>query len=139
MPYVAEVFCFVSPVLGQLRMSSSKSSIQQWTHSCGGAGLVALEVGMGKTACAVAVTQLNPPDAEWRKNRAHQTPRAHDYLCETARAVRDCVGLTDGEWPCMRLNPCRLCCSDKSGLAVHVALVMTAAMPFASPLHITSC
>jgi len=43
---------------------------------------VPLQVGMGKTACAVAITQLNPPPAGWRQNRAYQTLRANDYLGE---------------------------------------------------------
>lgn len=40
------------------------------------------QVGMGKTACVVAIIQLNPPAAGWRKNRAHQTLRSNDHLCE---------------------------------------------------------
>jgi hypothetical protein len=35
---------------------------------------------MGKTACAVAITQLNPPPAGWRRNRAWQSTRRYDHL-----------------------------------------------------------
>lgn len=40
----------------------------------------AKQVGMGKTACAVAITQLNPPPEGWCKKRAHQSLRRYDHL-----------------------------------------------------------
>ncbi|EFN53289.1 hypothetical protein CHLNCDRAFT_136932 [Chlorella variabilis] len=80
LPNHPEVFAFICPITGQMRFTTSKIEAQQWVHACGGTGLVALEVGMGKTACVVAIIQLNPPAAGWRKNRAHQTLRSNDHL-----------------------------------------------------------
>jgi hypothetical protein len=42
-----------------------------------------VQMGMGKTACAVGAIQMNPPPADWRKNRAYQSLRARDHLCES--------------------------------------------------------
>lgn len=39
-----------------------------------------LQMGMGKTACAVGAIQMNPPPADWRKNRAWQSLRREDML-----------------------------------------------------------
>lgn len=41
-----------------------------------------IQMGMGKTACAVGAVQMNPPPAGWRKNRAWQTLRREDMLGE---------------------------------------------------------
>lgn len=46
---------------------------------------------MGKTACAVGAIQMNPPPKGWRKNRAYQTLRARDHLCEPLWAARRAV------------------------------------------------
>jgi hypothetical protein len=44
-----------------------------------------VQMGMGKTACAVGAIQLNRPPEDWRKNRSYQTLRARDHLCEWNR------------------------------------------------------
>ncbi|PSC70354.1 serine threonine kinase isoform A [Micractinium conductrix] len=75
-----ELHCYVLPVLSQIRCYTSRLEAQQGIHACGGAGWAALEVGMGKTACAVAITQLNPPPEGWCKKRAHQSLRRYDHL-----------------------------------------------------------
>jgi hypothetical protein len=41
-----------------------------------------VQMGMGKTACAVGAIQLNRPPEDWRKNRSYQTLRARDHLCK---------------------------------------------------------
>ena len=52
------------------------------------------QMGMGKTACAVGAIQLNPPPADWRKNRSYQSLRAQDHLCKChLRARRSAAGL----------------------------------------------
>lgn len=40
----AELHCYVSPVLRQMRLSTSKIEAEQWVGACGGAGWIALEV-----------------------------------------------------------------------------------------------
>lgn len=39
-------------------------------------------MGMGKTAVAIGAIQMNPPPADWRRNRAYQSLRLRDHLCE---------------------------------------------------------
>lgn len=46
-----------------------------------------LQMGMGKTACAVGAIQMNPPPADWRANRSYQKLRLRDHLCELAGAA----------------------------------------------------
>jgi hypothetical protein len=42
--HLAELFAFVSPALGQIRLCTSKIEAEHWVHSCGGVGEVGLEV-----------------------------------------------------------------------------------------------
>lgn len=74
--FPAEVHCFVSPILQQIRATTSKVEAESWVNAWGGAGWVALEVGMGKTACAVAVTQLNPPPRAGARTAPSRRPAA---------------------------------------------------------------
>lgn len=46
-----------------------------------------IQMGMGKTACAVGAIQMNPPPADWRKNRAWQSLRREDMLGEQPMAT----------------------------------------------------
>ncbi|KAL4443632.1 hypothetical protein ABPG75_011369 [Micractinium tetrahymenae] len=80
LPENPDVHCFVSPILHQIRTSISKIEAEQMVGATGGAGWIALQMGMGKTACAVGAIQLNPPPAGWRKNRAWQSLRREDML-----------------------------------------------------------
>ncbi len=41
-----------------------------------------LQMGMGKTACAIGAIQMHPPPPGWRANRAWRSLRARDHLCE---------------------------------------------------------
>ncbi|KAL4447266.1 hypothetical protein ABPG77_007299 [Micractinium sp. CCAP 211/92] len=80
LPENPDVHCFVSPILHQIRTSISKIEAEQMVGASGGAGWIALQMGMGKTACAVGAIQMNPPPADWRKNRAWQSLRREDML-----------------------------------------------------------
>ena len=50
--HCAEVKCWVSPFLNQIRVCISKLEMEQSLGALGGAGWVALDTGIGKTACA---------------------------------------------------------------------------------------
>ena len=39
-----ELHCYVSPVLRQIRLSTSRIEAEQWVGACGGSGCIALEV-----------------------------------------------------------------------------------------------
>jgi len=47
LPRAAELFCYVSPILGQVRISASKIEAQQGVHATGGAGSIWLQVRVG--------------------------------------------------------------------------------------------
>jgi SNF2 family DNA or RNA helicase len=80
LPQNPEIYCYVSPILHQIRCSTSKIEMEQWIGTKGGAGWIALQMGMGKTACAVGAIQMNPPPEGWRANRAYQSLRLRDHL-----------------------------------------------------------
>jgi hypothetical protein len=42
-----ELHCYASPILHQIRTSTSKVEAEQWVHANGGAGWIALQVGDG--------------------------------------------------------------------------------------------
>ena len=54
--------------------------VQQSIGACGGSGWLALQMGLGKTAVAIATILLNPPPAGWRTKRPWKDPVASDYL-----------------------------------------------------------
>ncbi|KAI7841185.1 hypothetical protein COHA_005151 [Chlorella ohadii] len=80
LPEQPELHCYVSPVLRQIRLSTSRIEAEQWVGACGGSGWIALEMGMGKTACAIGAIQMHPPPPGWRANRAWRSLRARDHL-----------------------------------------------------------
>jgi hypothetical protein len=57
---------------------------QQAVGACGGSGWLALEMGMGKTACAIGTILLNREPEGWRQEREWQEPSEDDYLGESA-------------------------------------------------------
>jgi hypothetical protein len=66
---------------------------------------VVLQMGMGKTACAVGAIQKNPPPPGWRANRSYQKLRRRDHLCErpgSRRRTRRPSGTSAlACWPCL--------------------------------------
>lgn len=52
----AEIYCYVSPILHQIRCSTSKIEMEQWIGAKGGAGWIALQVGAG-ARCYGALAQ----------------------------------------------------------------------------------
>ena len=61
-----------------------------------------VEMGLGKTACAVGIVQLNRPPAGWRRNRSFQTLRARDHLCE-CHCVHDILSVS---WYILAASSC---------------------------------
>lgn len=53
-----ELHCYVSPVLREVRISTSRIEAEQWTHSCGGCGWIALEVSAAAAALLLAAALL---------------------------------------------------------------------------------
>ncbi|KAL4452380.1 hypothetical protein ABPG75_008042 [Micractinium tetrahymenae] len=80
LPKNPNLTCYVSPILHQIRTSCSRIEAEQMVNATGGTGWNAMQMGMGKTACAVAVAVLNKPPDGWRRNRVFQTLRKADYL-----------------------------------------------------------
>lgn len=56
--------------------------MQQSIGACGGSGWLALQMGLGKTAVAIATILLNPPPAGWSTKRPWKDPVARDCLGE---------------------------------------------------------
>ena len=85
-----------------------------------------VQMGMGKTACAVGAIQLNRPPEDWRKNRSYQTLRARDHLCEwsheglylqTHTVARSCNGSCNfWEQPFNLARVCPRCCSPAASI-----------------------
>ncbi|GAB4816669.1 hypothetical protein N2152v2_003715 [Parachlorella kessleri] len=80
LPNNPEMTCYASPILHQLRVSTSKTEAEQAVGVCGGSGWLALQMGMGKTACAIGTLLLNREPEGWRAPRQWQEPSDDDYL-----------------------------------------------------------
>jgi len=76
------VECWVSPSLFQMFISKSPIATQQALGTHGGCGWQALEMGMGKTAVAIAGTLFNPPPEGWRAPRPWKPMDPNDYMGE---------------------------------------------------------
>lgn len=80
-PAPAELHCYVSPILHQIRCSTSRIEAEQWVHANGGCGWIALQarwapggVGAGPSR-AVGRTSPNPT-SNTHIAPLHQTPAA---------------------------------------------------------------
>ena len=56
-----EIYCYVSPILHQIRCSTSKIEMEQWIGAKGGAGWIALQVQQ----CIVCGAGFRLPAVHW--------------------------------------------------------------------------
>lgn len=66
---IAGLVCYVSPALSKIKVSTSRYKLEESIGARGAAGWNCLEMGMGKTACAIGTIASNPPPHLWRCGR----------------------------------------------------------------------
>jgi hypothetical protein len=74
----ADIQCYVSPILHQVRLSTSKTEAEQWVHASGGSGWIALQVRRRQqrrgAALHVAGKACGMPALRVDASSAHQSP-----------------------------------------------------------------